>query len=260
MSQTSSRPATIRLEVDSSSSSRAPDGDAEDDDIPLRFLRNDNWVASRGGKDRPSPLPLPKRFSKQQQSRRRDEGLQNYHETSNSSCDHGPDSDSDELDNTPSTISPFPLGVSPFVPKSAEDARGGISRRYGRNPWMDTEEAEPSESEAGETDEDLLSSSRSEDEALPRPLFAKSETGRPRYCRKCDAPKPDRTHHCRTCSVCVLKSELLNLSLSSACVQNADRLVDHHCVWIGTCVGYRNCTFYFPLLLTRRSSSRISHS
>jgi palmitoyltransferase len=37
--------------------------------------------------------------------------------------------------------------------------------------------------------------------------------GERRFCRKCKASKPDRTHHCSSCNRCVLK-------------------MDHHCVYI----------------------------
>lgn len=37
-----------------------------------------------------------------------------------------------------------------------------------------------------------------------------------RYCRKCNQMKPDRSHHCSVCGVCILR-------------------MDHHCVFIGTC-------------------------
>ncbi|WVO13681.1 hypothetical protein L204_101302 [Cryptococcus depauperatus] len=48
------------------------------------------------------------------------------------------------------------------------------------------------------------------------------ETGRRvRRCRKCDGPKPERTHHCSVCKRCVL-------------------LMDHHCPWINACVGLYN--------------------
>lgn len=52
-------------------------------------------------------------------------------------------------------------------------------------------------------------------------------TGDARYCKKCQARKPDRAHHCSTCRRCVLK-------------------MDHHCPWLATCVGLRN---YKPFLL-----------
>ncbi|OAA56380.1 palmitoyltransferase PFA3 [Cordyceps fumosorosea ARSEF 2679] len=45
--------------------------------------------------------------------------------------------------------------------------------------------------------------------------------GELRFCKKCQARKPDRAHHCSTCKRCVLK-------------------MDHHCPWLATCVGLRN--------------------
>ncbi|WWD19997.1 hypothetical protein CI109_104470 [Kwoniella shandongensis] len=44
---------------------------------------------------------------------------------------------------------------------------------------------------------------------------------RVRRCRKCDGPKPERTHHCSVCKRCVL-------------------MMDHHCPWINGCVGLYN--------------------
>ncbi|BEI94972.1 uncharacterized protein CcaverHIS019_0705530 [Cutaneotrichosporon cavernicola] len=59
------------------------------------------------------------------------------------------------------------------------------------------------------------------DDEAHTPLMAKNATGGPRWCRKCDAWKPDRCHHCRSCRQCVLK-------------------MDHHCPWLDNCVGYHN--------------------
>ena len=44
---------------------------------------------------------------------------------------------------------------------------------------------------------------------------------RPRFCRKCQAWKPERAHHCSVCKKCILK-------------------MDHHCIWVVNCVGARN--------------------
>ncbi|KAF2397816.1 zf-DHHC-domain-containing protein, partial [Trichodelitschia bisporula] len=57
-------------------------------------------------------------------------------------------------------------------------------------------------------------------------VTAKS-TGGTRFCKKCQAPKPDRAHHCSVCKRCVLK-------------------MDHHCPWLANCIGLRN---YKPFLL-----------
>ncbi|ANQ08281.1 Palmitoyltransferase [Plasmodium coatneyi] len=49
-------------------------------------------------------------------------------------------------------------------------------------------------------------------------------------CDKCNfLVRPERAHHCRSCKRCVLK-------------------MDHHCPWIGTCVGERNLKFFFLFL------------
>ncbi|OBZ88684.1 Palmitoyltransferase PFA4 [Choanephora cucurbitarum] len=47
----------------------------------------------------------------------------------------------------------------------------------------------------------------------------------PRFCKKCDAYKPPRAHHCRQCGRCVLR-------------------MDHHCPWIANCVGFGNYSYF----------------
>lgn len=46
-----------------------------------------------------------------------------------------------------------------------------------------------------------------------------------RWCNDCTAPKPDRCHHCSTCSRCVLR-------------------MDHHCIFTNSCVGLRNQPYF----------------
>jgi hypothetical protein len=48
----------------------------------------------------------------------------------------------------------------------------------------------------------------------------------PSKCEFCNKIKYERTSHCRVCKICVLRR-------------------DHHCVWIGNCVGMNNNQYFF---------------
>jgi len=50
-----------------------------------------------------------------------------------------------------------------------------------------------------------------------------------KYCTICHIEQPLRTKHCKTCDHCVATH-------------------DHHCPWIGNCVGERNRLFFFWFL------------
>jgi len=47
-------------------------------------------------------------------------------------------------------------------------------------------------------------------------------------CMKCRFPRPERSHHCALCGVCVMR-------------------YDHHCPWINNCVGFYNHKFFIQL-------------
>eukprot|EP00249_Psilotum_nudum_P007496 c20604_g1_i2 orf=278-1066(+) len=66
-----------------------------------------------------------------------------------------------------------------------------------------------------------------EDQAETR---MKSAMGRQSICSTCNVWQPPRSKHCFDCDTCVLQ-------------------FDHHCVWLGTCVGHCNhCRFWWFLL------------
>ena len=50
-----------------------------------------------------------------------------------------------------------------------------------------------------------------------------------RYCRKCQNNQPLRAKHCRQCERCV-------------------STFDHHCPWVGNCVGERNKKYFFTYI------------
>jgi hypothetical protein len=182
----------------------------DDDDIPLRHLQNTQWAATRSSKDRPSPLPLKARGPP-------------YAHTRQSGNEQASSATSD--DGFIPSISPFPFGTSPFVPSFTSVTATGeddldvredrIARRITEGSFSAAAATELPEQEVDhgfeEDTERLLKHDGGR--GSQHGLFAKNNTGGPRWCRKCDGWKPDRCHHCRYCRRCVLKSEWLPITI-----------------------------------------------
>jgi len=60
---------------------------------------------------------------------------------------------------------------------------------------------------------------------VSRNLASIGITEKTTFCRKCDHQRPTRARHCSVCEVCVLR-------------------YDHHCPWVGNCVGLRNHKYF----------------
>ena len=50
------------------------------------------------------------------------------------------------------------------------------------------------------------------------------------FCGQCSRERPARTHHCSLCHKCIMR-------------------MDHHCPWVGNCVGIHNCKYFTQFLV-----------
>lgn len=66
------------------------------------------------------------------------------------------------------------------------------------------------------------------DSLVVAPARHEWQPGKATLCRKCNFARPERAHHCTICQCCVLR-------------------MDHHCPWIGNCVGYGNHKYFLLL-------------
>ncbi|XVF85643.1 hypothetical protein PTKIN_Ptkin17bG0132600 [Pterospermum kingtungense] len=63
------------------------------------------------------------------------------------------------------------------------------------------------------------------------PVVGKGDLENYTFCHYCSKPKSPRTHHCRSCGICILD-------------------MDHHCPFIGNCVGAANHRHFIAFLFS----------
>lgn len=66
-------------------------------------------------------------------------------------------------------------------------------------------------------------------DAVPDIRYRGWQAGELAKCSYCEAVRPERSHHCKQCGICVLR-------------------MDHHCPWVGNCVGFRNHKYFILTL------------
>lgn len=168
----------------------------------LNFLRNSQWISSRLHKDRPSPLPLFKNEPYPPVLSALD-SLSPEDDNSGCQSDAIGWSDPESESESGSDYSAFPFSQSAGNNNRDEDEdRNEHDRECGQLLTLGEGHAHAHADMNEKTD-----SSSSSPIPTRGSNAGPSDKTRSRWCKRCNAWKPDRAHHCRHCGSCILKSE-----------------------------------------------------
>ncbi len=81
-------------------------------------------------------------------------------------------------------------------------------------------------------------------------VLVQNQTVKLKYCFTCKFFRPPRASHCSICDCCVGQYPLLLISPPHSSAALVSENFDHHCPWVGNCVGKRNYRFFYLFLLS----------